>query len=410
MIDETRIERALRQGPPYRTRYVAQPLPLGQAGTAGLRVPSAGRIGLAFGLVVLLLVGALAVLAVAGLFRPQPQPRSQLTPVLEVSNDNRNALRVTHAVVPVTGQPAYIAATLPQNAVLLRWSPDGSRLAYLTEVPSGPHGLQMSAMYVANGDGRDPKKVALPRAASYYGAAGWIYGPSWSPDGTLVAIRWDSGYCAGPPGCVSDNGTDVFDAAGRQVLLLSTPNGMGQVPMWSPDSQRIGWTSGSCVSNYCFVDAFHHQAVRGSAAVTTVKLPQWSDVTWSTTNRLLVVVHAAKFASVQRVYSLALDGTDERPMAWDDPAAMPMWSPDGQRLAALDSSGGGLMIRDAETSRDTLVTIPKGLNLLMWSPDGQLLVLFGGDGPAYTLYTVSVDGTGFRSLGNAQDVTWRPVD
>lgn len=29
MIDETRIERALRQGPPFRTRYVQRPLPLG---------------------------------------------------------------------------------------------------------------------------------------------------------------------------------------------------------------------------------------------------------------------------------------------------------------------------------------------------------------------------------------------
>jgi Tol biopolymer transport system component len=164
------------------------------------------------------------------------------------------------------------------------------------------------------------------------------------------------------------------------------------------------------VSNYCFVDVFNHEAVRGSAAVTTVELPQWSDVTWSTTNRLLVVVHTAQFASIQRVYSTALDGTDVREIAWDDPAAMPMWSPDGDRLAAIDGSAGRLAIRDAPTGANKSVTIPPGLNLLMWSPDSQHLVLFGGDGPAYALYVVDADGTGFRSLGNAQDVTWRPAD
>ena len=31
MIDETRIERALRQGPPFRTGYAQRPLPLGSA-------------------------------------------------------------------------------------------------------------------------------------------------------------------------------------------------------------------------------------------------------------------------------------------------------------------------------------------------------------------------------------------
>jgi Tol biopolymer transport system component len=180
--------------------------------------------------------------------------------------------------------------------------------------------------------------------------------------------------------------------------------------MWSPDSQGIGWTSGSCNGSSCFVDAFNHQAVRGSAAVTTVQLPEWSDVSWSTTNRLLVVAYAAQYASVQRVYSMALDGTDEQQIAWGDPAATPMWSPDGKWLAAGDGSAGPLRIRDALTGADRFVTIPTGLSLLMWSPDSEHLVLFGGDGPPYTLFTVDADGTGFRSLGNAQDVTWRPAD
>ena len=409
MIDETRIERALRQGPPYRTRFVAQPLPLGKAGVGVRRASSTRRLGFGLVLLSLLLVGALAALAAAGLFRPQPRPASELTPVLELSDGSTGVLRTTHVGIIDTGQPASILGTLPQNAVLLRWSPDGSHLAYLVEVPAAPHGVAASAMYVANGDGGDPKKVALPRAASWYGVPGWIYGPRWSPDGTMVAIRWDTETCSGPPGCLPANGTDVFDASGRQVLVLSTTKGMGQIPMWSADSQRIGWTSGSCVGTSCFVDEFHHQAVRGSATVTTVKLPQWSDVTWSTTGRLLVVAYTAQFASVQRVYSVALDGTDEQPIAWDDPTATPMWSPDGRWLAAVSKSGGPLTIRNAQTGSDATVVIPTGLAPAMWSPDSQHLVLYGGDGPAYTLYTVNVDGSGFRSLGNAQDVTWRPA-
>ena len=415
MIDETRIERALRQGPPYRTQYVAQPLPLGQVVDAGRSASGTRRLGLGLVLLSLLLVGTLAALTAAGLFRPQLHPRSELTPVLEQSNNDPSALRITHTGIPDSGPSVSILGALKQNAVLLRWSPDGSHLAYLVEVPAPPHGVAISAMYIANGDGSDSKKVALPRAASYYGAAGWSYGPRWSPDGTMVAIAWDTGACSGPPGCMADSGTDVFDASGRQVLVLSTPKGIYLAPMWSPDSQRIGWTSGSCNGSSCLVDAFNHQAVQGSAAVTTVKLPQGSDVSWSTTNRLLVVTYQEGYARVQRVFSMALDGSDEQPIAWDNPRPIPMWSPDGRWIAAVDNLADDpltpLMIRNAQTGTHSFTAIPGGLMPAMWSPDSQHLVLNGGPGlPAWTLYTVNVDGTGLRLLGNGQDVTWRPAD
>lgn len=146
----------------------------------------------------------------------------------------------------------------------------------------------------------------------------------------MVALAWSTGSCPDSPTCnIPESGIDVFDASGRLVSSMGTPDSPITIPQWSPDSRQIGWLSGRCELNECYNDAFRYRSVQGSEAVSSVPLPPWSEATWSTTNRLLVVASSTHWATVERVYSMALAGGDEQDATWNaSDARRPIWSPD----------------------------------------------------------------------------------
>ena len=74
-MDETRIERALRQGPPFRTHYVQQPIRLSPEVAPRPFASGTPRLVLLVAVMVLTFVASLAALTIAGFFRPQPIDR-----------------------------------------------------------------------------------------------------------------------------------------------------------------------------------------------------------------------------------------------------------------------------------------------------------------------------------------------
>lgn len=348
--------------------------------------------------------------------RPTVAPPSILpqSVVIERSNDQRDALQITHFVLgPGTDQLEVGLRALPETAVLLRWSPDGRRMSYFEETPEGTAegflAIELTSLYLAEADGSNPVQVAPPRPTNQYGAPGWWYGAVWSPSSTMVALAWSTGSCLGSPTCnIPESGIDVFDASGRLVGSMRTPDSPNTIPQWSPDSRQIGWLTGRCELNECYNDAFRYRSVQGSEAVSSVPLPPWSEATWSTTNRLLVVASSTHWATVERVYSMALAGGDEQDATWNaSDAGRPIWSPDGRYIAASGTADGRLTIRNAQTGAE-VGQVPTGVDVALWSPGSDRLILHGGGNP-YAMYVVNADGTELLSLGDAQDVAWMPA-
>lgn len=101
------------------------------------------------------------------------------------------------------------------------WSPDGRRIAFVTDRGGGPQ------VYIMNADGSDQRPLPLP--GSYNTS------PDWSPDGQMIAYQ-------------SRGEGDRFaiwtvDLGTGDARPLTSGRTNDEEPSWSPDGRRIAYTS-----------------------------------------------------------------------------------------------------------------------------------------------------------------------
>ena len=99
----------------------------------------------------------------------------------------------------------------PESDVLPSWSPDGSRIAFMSDRDGN------SEIYLMNADGTRPVNLTNHRAHDS--------SPTWSPDGSRIAFLSDR-----------DGNGEIYlmNADGtRPVNLTNTPEHEGR-PFWSP--------------------------------------------------------------------------------------------------------------------------------------------------------------------------------
>ena len=109
-------------------------------------------------------------------------------------------------LVANAGQPAY--------------SPDGTKLAYVSYDPGNP------GVFVANADGTDPHAVSSRKLRS----DGW--GVSWSPDGRLLAFA----DVASPEVVVAK-----ADGSGERLIADLGSRWARSGPLWSPDGALVAF-------------------------------------------------------------------------------------------------------------------------------------------------------------------------
>jgi Tol biopolymer transport system component len=287
------------------------------------------------------------------------------------------------------------------------WSPDGSKLAFDSRRAldgsdaSGINGTNNIWVVKSDGTGATPvTRLTAPNADSF--------SPVWSPDGSKIAFS-SARALDGSDALGADNIWVVnADGSGATPLTKLTVNfAPSSVPVWSPDGSKIAFVSrraldGSNAANTNFTLNVWVMKADGSGAVPLTKLTGSGVLTfnavWSPdggkigfqSNRALDGSDAANTNSTVNVWAMKADGSAAAPLtkltAFKANSGIPVWSPDGSRIAfdssrALDgsdaantSSVSNIWVMGADGSAAVPLTKLTALNAEsfdpVWSRDG----------------------------------------
>ena len=236
----------------------------------------------------------------------------------------------------------------------LAWSPDGSRIAYTRGNNAGD-----DKVWVVNADGTTTFPLEI-------GGTGAKRHPTWSPDSSKIAYA-----------VVKNEPEQIYIASSQGGIGQPLANGKGHEPNWSPNGAKIAF-DGYRPSSFSFVD-LHIVSPDGSGTpliVTPSLQTEWTFNAWSPDGgRIAYRSTPSNEQSLYRVMNA--DGSGDHPLA---------------------SPGEG----DARNAS--------------WSPDGSRIVYDGTLIPntsANNLYLVNADGSGgaqpLTSDGKSKDPAWRVV-
>ena len=136
------------------------------------------------------------------------------------------------------------------------FSPDGRRIAYVSNRPGLPQ------IYVMAADGTGQELFA----PMDWGVTGSSYAPEWSPDGTRIVFHRDVNRSPQ---------LFILDTRSREVRQL-TSFGRNEDPTWAPDSRHIAFVSDRTGSPQLWVIDLQTGRVRQLTRIGGVRLPAWS--------------------------------------------------------------------------------------------------------------------------------------
>jgi len=236
-----------------------------------------------------------------------------------------------------------------------RWSPDGTRIAFMS-TRSG-----VEQLYVMNADGTGVVQVTH--------SPGFKGGVDWSPDGTWIAYASSEAGITGPLGIIHAPG-DIYVARsdGSAARRLTSGGGLNVDPEWSPDGTKIAFFSD-----------------RGGPG---------------------------------EIWVMAADGSNVRRLTEGPPLnASPSWSPDSTRIAFHSERAfpGGyesaIYVMDADGKDQRRVVGGAGLSPDWWPAGSWIVFVSRRDGP-WDLYAVRPDGSAITRLTDDTSIEvepqWRP--
>jgi dipeptidyl aminopeptidase/acylaminoacyl peptidase len=184
--------------------------------------------------------------------------------------------------VRVTACPALSAC----DESALAWSPDGKRLAFLSNAGEG----SQVQLHVVDASGGEARKLT--------GFQGPLAAPKWSPDGSTLAVLIMQGEGAeqakGPTGPASrETGVVRESHPLRRVALVSVADGGHRVVSpkdlyvyeyaWSPDGTRLALTAAAPPGDAHWWVAKLHAVETATGRARLLHAPKWqlAEPTWS---------------------------------------------------------------------------------------------------------------------------------
>ena len=119
-----------------------------------------------------------------------------------------------------------------------RWSPDGSRIAFI-KTPDSQTPFTVGELWVMDADGLNPRKLADVDTGHGYAA-------NWSPDGTRLAFVKRENPDDASADQLSDSLISTISIVnvqnGEMTQVTHFTSGRAETPLWSPDGNTLAFT------------------------------------------------------------------------------------------------------------------------------------------------------------------------
>jgi dipeptidyl aminopeptidase/acylaminoacyl peptidase len=277
--------------------------------------------------------------------------------------------------VAASGGDARTLTKAPEGVSAFEWSPDGKSVAYLTRDPMSPEEEQQrkdksfvihadaperpTRVWVQPIDGTAPRVVTPP--------AHYVDSLAWSPDGADIA------YSAAPmSGFMAQYATRIYAVPidGGQPRLVVDRGGMNATPRYSPDGTLIAFVSTSGHASLMSPRSLTVAPARGAghASLRTFGIDDaWvSDVTWAPDGKSIYLLTAdGTFARRDRMFDQPIlrvrltNGEVERVSEDATVNYSLSVSRDGLKLAYRSVEArtmGDVFVRDVTTGRAVKIT------------------------------------------------------
>ena len=344
-----------------------------------------------------------------------------------VVNNNENSI---YTVASSGGAPKKVIDKLARGVSTYQFrialSPNGKTLVFTAEDSSEPQGnptqLGRFCLYTISVEGGEPSKLTDSHSSE----------PAFSPDG-----RWIS-YIKRQRNESKDNTVGelwAVPADGGESIQVTKFNGRVRGPVWSPDGTKIalGYESVGNTSNAIWIVPFNETGP-SSDPLTKIRLPgETFDLMsgWTSGNQLGLFVLSPSHHAVYTVPSSGGKATQITPSGMP---FHPRWSPDGERIffrwgygriASVPAEGGKVETVPYENDPGIIEAVPGGGNLIEAvpgggnhiSPDGSTILFVGGrlgTNPVETgLWMVPISGGEPRQVpldisGEIRYSSWSP--
>ena len=236
---------------------------------------------------------------------------------------------------------------MPVGAGEPAWSPDGSMIAVVSSIDCGGGETCLWRICTMKADGTERRCLPATNAEG-------VQEPAWSPDGERIAYTsWDEPL----PGQIIETNIYVIDADGSNRRRLTSTRGEDSEAAWSPDGKRIVFSSDRLSGNTTDWDLFVMDS-DGRNVQRLTRSPMIEDAPDFSPDGTQIVYSrvTGEMLDFYDIWVMNADGTEQRVVSDEPvPERQPTWSPDGTSIAAV-------CVSEAEGSDEICVMNADGTN------------------------------------------------
>ena len=209
---------------------------------------------------------------------------------------------------------------------LSSWRADGRKLVFLSDRLTARNPEGDTEVFVMDADGSNQKQLTVNTLEDEF--------PAWSPDGKTILFSRDLNPIVG------EIQEDIFTmrADGTNQQNRTRTSGINEFEAtWSPDGQKIAFASDRDGDNEIYTMSPHGSNLRQlTVNVLNDEFPDWSP-----DSRLIAFNNSDPDDNFE-IYTMRRNGSNLTRLG--APGAIPVWSPDGRKLAFGSDRDGSLDI------------------------------------------------------------------